>query len=145
MVAVMKPLAKIEFTFLEKQKDVQNWDNTFYELFAMFHEMESQFSPPNSDVNDRFIMLTSTNIYVKKYQEKKIQVYHNMSEKYKNVAQLYLFSAYEREETSLLIQLIEEIQIHLENSDKKYTIQNERPTSLDLFSDAKPYLSLEIT
>ncbi|ALS36280.1 hypothetical protein ABID30_000968 [Enterococcus rotai] len=145
MVAVMKPLAKIEFTFLEKQKDVQNWDNTFYELFSMFHEMESQFSPPNSDVNDRFIMLTSTNIYVKKYQEKKIQVYHNMSGKYKNIAQLYLFSAYEREETSLLIQLIEEIQSHLENSDKKYTIQNERHTSLDLFSDAKPYLSLEIT
>ena len=145
MVAVMKPLAKIEFTFLEKQKDVQNWDNTFYELFSMFHEMESQFSPPNSDVNDRFIMLTSTNIYVKKYQEKKIQVYHNMSGKYKNIAQLYLFSAYEREETSLLIQLIEEIQSHLENSEKKYTIQNERHTSLDLFSDAKPYLSLEIT
>lgn len=142
-------LAKIEFSFLEKQREVRGWDNTFYDLFLIFSSFESRFVDLGEEIDDRMLFITNTNVYVKEYQRNCIQVYlRKLQENQKGLEklhQIYLFFIYDVEEILTIKELIQKVKEYLNNSGKKYQIvKKESEEKFISLSKAIFYIGLEV-
>ncbi|MCL2559748.1 MAG: hypothetical protein FWE07_04610 [Turicibacter sp.] len=67
------PFATVEFDFLEQHANIEEWNNTLYEIFKWVHELESH----NEKCNIAF--LNGFHIFYKEPYKKRINIYENKS------------------------------------------------------------------
>lgn len=141
-------LARIEFSFLEEQKNAKGWDNTFYDLFLLFSAKEFKFEDLNNNINDRMLLMISDTIYVKEYQQKCIQVYSLKKKRSQKdfdfFHQFYLFFIYKTEEIPIIKEVIEEVKKYLDESGRIYKIIKKEKGNFFSFSKAIFYIGLEL-
>lgn len=143
-----QPVAIIEFSFLEAQKKVKGWDNTFYDLFKLFYLKEEDFGVPMGENNDRVVFVVDNSVYSKEYGEKRILIYTSAVierlEGLNKSHQNYLFYIYDRSESDRMDRLIDKFKSYLSDCGKKYILHHELPGIKNTFSQAEFYLGIEL-
>lgn len=66
-----KVCAVVTFEFLKQHTDVDDWDDTLYQIFAWCNEVEKKYP------SMQLLLMTKAHVFYKPYQEHQINIYHN--------------------------------------------------------------------